>query len=154
MKPIRVKPKPSKTSLLDKTQRKPNRWLLNAFIYLLIFLNAMIILLSFLAIAYIGQEKVPNPTLYTPTIYGIVLFLALLNIFCLTNILKLQRWAFWGYCLVALATLILQLSLNLFSSKALLNAVLTLANPLILFAILNVGGLRSAWYEMSKKQIS
>lgn len=154
MKPIRVKPKADKANLLNKTRAKPKRWLVNAFLYLLIFVNAMMILISFLAMTYIGQEKVSNPTLYAPTIYGITLFISLFNIFCLTNILKMQRWAFWGYCLGAVATAILLLSVDFASSKAYVNALFALANPLIVFAVLSIGGRRSAWSEMSKKQVS
>lgn len=149
MKPIRDKPK---AKLPDQIKRQPKRWLVNAFMYLLIFLNGMIILMSFLAITYIGQEKTPNPALYSSTIYSLAFFIALFNIFCLLNLLKMQRWGFWGFCIGAIATLTLQLYLDHSNSKAITTTLLTLGNPLILFCLLYMGGKRSAWHEMSKKQ--
>ncbi len=150
MKPVRGKPrKPSSPLLKGKQQRQPKRWLLTAYIYLVMFLNGMIVLLSFLAIAYIGQQKTINPTLYSPTTYGLVLFLAIYNIFCLSNLLKMQRWAFWGYCLGGLATLILLTVLDHSTSKLISNVLFSLGNPFILFCLLFMGGKRSAWHEMS-----
>lgn len=145
MKLTKLKPKSSS----NPKSTAPKRWLLNAFIYLLMFLNVMMILLSFMAIAYLEENAVPVPGLYPVGIYSVTLLLSFFNIFCLLNLLRMHRWAFWGYLLAGIATCIVLLITDHSYPKGIINAAFSLANVLILFCLLYMGGKKSAWKQLN-----
>lgn len=148
MKPVRVQSKKSKKIQGHTKERKPKRWLLNAFLYLLIFINGMMVLITFAAIAYQSNAKTANIELLTPEMYAYGLAIALASIFCLTNLLQLRRWAFWCYCVCTLASI----ALNIAISSKLAASLLGLGGPIILFGLLYMGGRRSAWHEMNRNK--
>jgi cell division protein FtsW (lipid II flippase) len=148
MKPVRVQSRKPKKQQKWQKERKPKRWLLNAFLYLLIFINGMIVLITFAAIAYQSNVKTAQADLLTPQMYAYGMGVALVTIFFLINLLQLRRWAFWGYCACAIGSIIL----NVIIGSNLSTALLGLGGPIIVFGLLYMGGRRSAWCEMERNK--
>lgn len=142
-----VRKKVRKVTPQQKVQTT-KRWLLNIFVYFLMFLNGMMIMMSFLAIMYKGQIATPTPTLHSNEIYATAIAIALFNIFFLLHILRHDRWAFWGFCVSTLASI----GLNIYIGAPVGKALLGLGAPIILFGLLYMGGRKSAWHTMSAKK--
>jgi hypothetical protein len=119
---------PPKTPETEKTKKRHG--CLTAY---LIFL---IVVIAITVIYYIADSKSLKSTLKLPGwSLPVSAVLCLLEIVCAIAIFKWKRWGFWGFCVLAMAALIVNIS----SGLGIATSIIGLVGIAIMYGVLNIG---------------
>jgi len=84
------------------------------------------------------------PTITEPLLWALTT-MAVLNILCLLALYYWRRWGFYGFAIINS----LVFSLNLYTTRDVIEAVPSLVGIAILYGVLHIGGEKSGWAQMS-----
>jgi hypothetical protein len=111
------------------------------------YLIFMIVVNSFTSLAYLlmpGQIISAMPGATLPFIY-VLAVLSLVNIVFSVALLKLKKWGFYGFCLIA----IIVFPLNLMHGVSFVQSIFGLIGIPILFGVLHIGKENKGWPQLT-----
>lgn len=124
---------------------KQRHWLLTLWLVILICFAVMKAWYSFVYMPIDIHARFPNVSSWYAYGLGII---ALATILCVYGIFKWSIWGFWGYCLFKIIELYLKLTFSVEKNIAVI-VISQIALVLILFALLNIGGEKKAWKQLT-----
>jgi hypothetical protein len=114
---------------------------LTALLVLMIIANSVIFLRYLYRIGSINQT-LPNMTGWAIPVH---IVLSLCNLVCLIALFHWKKWGFWGLCASSVVTLVVNLSVGVRISQALVG----LGGVLMLYGVFHIGKENKGWPQLS-----
>jgi hypothetical protein len=96
----------------------------------------------YLATPQILQEANPGVPSWAVLALGLG---SVFNIVCVIGLFAWKKWGFWGFCASSIVVLCINLSIGIPP----VNAIFGLAGVAIIYAVLQIGGKRTGWSQLT-----
>jgi len=104
------------------------------------FGNSMVVVISLIASAAIGQSFFSAPRWMFP----VLTICAIVNVVCAYALFQWKKWGFFGF----IATAALTITVNLMNGASIFQALLGLVGVAVLFAVLHIGKENKGWTQL------
>jgi hypothetical protein len=121
------------------TSQKKRHGCLTAWLVMMIIANSATALSYLLGSAFMKQTFPNAPNWGFP----VLIILGLANLICAIALLRWKKWGFWGTCASTIVIFITNLYIGTGGA-----AILGLAGPALLYAVLQIGGENNGWSQL------
>jgi len=125
---------------MEMSEAKQRNGCLTAWLFLLMVGNSMVVVISLIASAAIGQSFFSAPR----WMYPVLTVGAIANVVCAYALFQWKKWGFFGF----IATAALTITVNLINGASITQALLGLVGVAVLFVVLHIGKENKGWTQL------